>query len=303
MPLSTPSRAQGFAIFLLAAATAPRSAGFPACGFRRLSSRLSVCPSATRASPAPSGAGLTIFLLAAATALGQLATNAVFAARAHQAFVRAQQEFAARPGQADAAIHLGRASYDWAEFATNSAQRAVVAQAGIGACRQLLAREPKSAPGHYYLAMDYGELAIAEAPSIAAYKLIGEIEREFKAAANQDERLDFAGPPRSLGLLYRDSPGWPVSIGSKRKAREWLEHAAALAPDFPENQMNLLESHILWHQADEAEKAWQKLAAIWPAARTNLAGVAWEQSWDDWTTRRAAARADFLKAFKRAPGL
>ena len=253
MPLSTPSRAQGFALFALSALTA----------------------------------------------WGQPATNAAFAARAEQAFAHAQREFAARPGAADAACHLGRASYDWAEFATNAEQRATVAQAGIAACRQLLAREPKSAPAHYYLAMDYGELAQAEAPSMAAYKLIREIEREFKAAADLDERLDFAGPPRCLGLLYRDAPGWPISIGSKRKAREWLDHAAALAPDFPENQMNLVESHVQWHQEAEAEKAWQKLAAIWPAAHTNLAGVAWEQSWDDWTTRRAAAKTDFQKAFKR----
>ena len=139
-----------------------------------------------------------------------------------------------------------------------------VAQAGIAACRQLLARDPKSAPAHYYLAMDYGELAQAEAPSMAAYKLIREIEREFKAAADLDERLDFAGPPRCLGLLYRDAPGWPISIGSKHKAREFLERAAALAPDYPENQLNLVESHVRWHQAPEAEKAWQKLEASGP---------------------------------------
>jgi len=245
--------------------------------------------------------GFAMFLLAAATAWGQPTTNATFAARAQQAFVRAQREFAARPSEAAAASLLGRASYDWAEFATNAEQRAAVAQAGIAACHQLLTRDPKSAPGHYYLAMDYGELAQAEAPSMAAYKLIREIEREFKAAADLDERLDFAGPPRCLGLLYRDAPGWPISIGSKHKAREWLEHAAALAPDFPENQINLVESHVRWHQEPEAEKAWRKLAAIWPSARTNLPGVAWEQSWDDWTTRRATAKNDFQTAFKRAP--
>ncbi len=115
--------------------------------------------------------------------------------------------------------------------------------------------------------------------------------------------MDFAGPPRCLGLLYRDAPGWPVSIGSKHKARELLEHAAALAPDFPENQMNLAESQVRWHQPAEAEKTLQKLDAIWPAARTNLAGEAWEPSWDDWTTRRAAAQTEFQKTFKRAPEL
>ena len=242
-----------------------------------------------------------IFVLAATTALGQPATNTTFATRAEQAFAQAQQTFAAHPGEAEAAWRLGRASYDWAEFATNATQRAAVAQTGISACRQLLAHDPTSAPGHYYLAMDYGELAQAEAPSLAAYLVIRDIEREFKAAAALDQRLDFAGAPRGLGLLYRDAPGWPISIGDKGKAREFLEHAAALAPDYPENQLNLVESHVKWREAAKAETAWQKLAAIWPTARTNLTGVVWEPCWEDWTTRRAAVKTEFQKAFGRAP--
>jgi len=240
-------------------------------------------------------------MLAAVSASGQPAANRTFALRAESAFARAQKQFAEHPGEPAAAWQLGRASYDWAEFATNSEQRAAVAQAGIAACRHLLARDPKSAAGHYYLAMDFGQLAEAEAPSIAAYKLVKEIEHEFKTAAELDEKLDFAGPPRCLGLLYRDAPSWPVSIGSKHKAREWLDRAAALAPDFPENQLNLAESQVRWRQAGEAEKAFKKLEALWPAARTNLTGEIWEPSWDDWTARRAAVKADFQKAFKRAP--
>ena len=200
-----------------------------------------------------------------------------------------------------AAWQLARASFDWADFATNETQRAELAQTGIAACRQALAREPKSAPAHYYLAMNLGQLAEAEAPSIAAYKLVKEIEREFKTAAELDEKFDYAGPPRCLGLLYRDAPGWPVSIGSKHKAREFLERAAALAPDFPENQLNLAESQVRWHQPAEAARALKKLEALWPAAQTNLAGESWAQSWDDWTARRAAVRAEFQKAFKHAP--
>jgi len=247
--------------------------------------------------------GCALFLLVAlaASAPGQTETNRTFAARAGKEFSRAQNQFAAHPGDAAAAWQLGRASYDWAEFATNVTQRAAVAQAGIAACRQLLAREPKSAPGHYYLAMDFGQLAEAEAPSIAAYKLVREIEREFKTAAELDEKFDFAGPPRCLGLLYRDAPSWPISIGNKRKAREWLERAAALAPDFPENQLDLAESQVRWHQRAEAESALEKLNAIWPGAQTNLVGEAWEPSWDAWTARRAAAKAEFQKTFKRAP--
>ena len=243
--------------------------------------------------------GFAVFVVAAVTAVGQPATNGTFAARAEKAYIIAQKEFAANHADTNAAWRFGRACYDWALFATNAEKRAAIAQTGIAACQQMLSSDPKSAPGHYYLAMNYGELADAEAPSLAAYKLIREIEREFKAAAELNERLDFAGPPRCLGLLYRDAPGWPISIGSRHKAREFLERAAVLASDYPENQLNLVESYMHWHQAAEAEQAWQKLAVIWPTAQTNLTGVAWEQSWNDWTTRRAAAKAEFQKEFKR----
>jgi len=247
--------------------------------------------------------GCAIFLLVAlaVSAPGQTATNRVFAARAEKEFIRAQKQFAARPGDVMVAWQLGRASFDWAEFATNEAQRTVLAQTGIAACRQALAHAPKSAPVHYYLAMDFGQLAEAEAPSLAAYRLVKEIEREFKAAMELDEKFDFAGPPRCLGLLYRDAPGWPISIGSKRKSRELLDRAAALAPDYPENQLNLAESHLRWHQSAEAETALKKLDALWPAAQTNLVGEAWGKSWDEWAARRTAARAEFQKVFKRVP--
>jgi tetratricopeptide (TPR) repeat protein len=257
MPLPTPFRAQGFAIFLLVAL----------------------------AFPAP----------------GQVATNRAFAARAEKEFFRAQKEFTAHPGDAIVAWQFGRASFDHAEFATNETQRAALAQTGIAACRQSLAHAPKSAPAHYYLAMNFGQLAEAEAPSIAAYKLVKEIEHEFKAATELDEKFDFAGPPRCLGLLYRDAPGWPISIGSKHKAREFLDRAVVLAPDYPENQLNLAESHVRWHQPAEAEKALKKLDALWPAAQTNLVGDVWAKSWDDWAVRRAAVKVEFQKIFKRAP--
>jgi tetratricopeptide (TPR) repeat protein len=238
-------------------------------------------------------------MLAAVSACGQPATNRTFALRAETAFARAQTQFAEHPDDATVAWHFGCASFDRAEYATNETQRAALAQTGIAACRQALARAPKSAPAHYYLAMNLGQLARTEI--LGALKLVKEMEVEFKTAAELDARFDFAGPDRCLGLLYRDAPGWPASIGSKHKAREWLDRAAALAPDFPENQLNLAETQVRWHQPAEAEKALKKLDAVWPAARTNLVGEAWEPSWDEWTARRGAVRAEFQKAFKRVP--
>jgi hypothetical protein len=242
-----------------------------------------------------------LIFLAATKSFGQVTTNKIFAARAAAEFQRTQKIFQADANNPTSAWLFARACFDFADFSTNESRRAEVAKLGIAACQQSLVREPKSAPLHYYLAMNYGQLAQAEAPSLAAYKLVKEIEREFKAAADLDEHFDFAGPVRCLGLLYRDAPGWPISIGSKHKAREFLEHAAALAPDFPENQIDLAESFLKWHQRDEAEKSLRKLAVVWPVAQTNLIGAAWEQNWSDWQVRRAEVKAEFQKTFKRVP--
>jgi tetratricopeptide (TPR) repeat protein len=225
----------------------------------------------------------------AAAAFAQSTANPVFAARAEKAFRLAQIQFASRTND-PAAWQFARACFDLADFATNNTGRATIATQGIAACRELLARETNSAPGHYYLAMNYGQLARAEAPSLAAYRLVKQMEHEFKTAAELDKTLDYAGPARCLGLLYRDAPGWPFSIGSRHKAREWLEQAAKIAPDYPENQLNLAESFLQWHETDNAKSELTTLDALWPKAQTNLTDAAWERSWDDWFTRRDAAR-------------
>jgi len=244
---------------------------------------------------------LLLFALVTA-ASAQSTTNPVFAARAEKAFRQAQIEFASSTN-GSAAWQFARACFDFADFATNETERADIARQGIAACRKLLARETNSAPGHYYLAMNYGQLAQAEAPSLAAYHLVKQMEREFKTAADLDKDFDYAGPERCLGLLYRDAPGWPFSIGSRRKAREFLDQAAKLAPDYPENHLNLAETFLQWHETENAQSELTALDALWPKAKTNLTGEAWERSWDDWSARRAAARnkLDEISATAKLP--
>ena len=233
-----------------------------------------------------------LFLLSAGRLLFAGELEKQFAARAETAFHQTQNHFQSDPANPTNAIHFARACFQLAEIVTNATRRAEIARLGIDASKTLIERAPRSAPGHYYLAMNSGELADAEAPSLAAYKLVHEIEREFKTAAELEVQYDFAGPARCLGLLYRDAPGWPLSVGSKHKAREWLERAVALAPDYPDNQLNLAESQLKWHQRDEAEKTLQTIATRWPAAQTNFTGETWEPDWHDWNTRRAALQAE-----------
>jgi tetratricopeptide (TPR) repeat protein len=214
--------------------------------------------------------------------------NKIFAANAEAEFHRAQTQFQSNTNGATAVWQFARACFDLADVATNDTERAALARQGIDACRPLIARDPKSAPLHYYLGMNLAQRARTEL--LGALKTVKEMEREFKVAADLDKSFDYAGPERNLGLLYRDSPGWPASIGSKRKARAFLEQAAALAPDDPENSLNLLESYLQWKDRDNAAGELKRLDMLWPKAQTNFTGAAWEQSWGDWSMRRDAAR-------------
>ena len=228
-------------------------------------------------------------------------TNLVFYLRAEAAFHQAEADFSSPTNFPAAALVLVRASFDLADLATNDTQRAEIAGRGIAACRAWLAREPQAAAAHYYLAMNLGKLAEAEAPSLGAYKLVHEVEREFTTAAALDVTFDFAGPARNLGELYFQAPGWPLSIGSNRKALEWFERAVKLVPDYPENLLNLAEARLKRRQSEEFLAVMEKLESLWPSACARFTGERWERDWLDWQTRRAPLLAEFARRQKAKP--
>ena len=217
----------------------------------------------------------------------------------------AHEFFADEPSIADFAI-LGwtwrhpRHKVDLAEFPTSQAERARLGEKGSAACRQLLARVPDSAEGHYYLAMNLGQ--IARTRGIGALKLVSEMEGEFKAALRVDEKIDYSGPNRSLGMLYRDAPSF-ASIGSRVKARQYLQRAIEVAPDFPENRMVMAESCVKWSDRNGLTREWKALEALLPEARRRLSGPEWEAAWADWDARLAELRQKAEAASKslRAP--
>jgi len=183
---------------------------------------------------------------------GLTAAGSEFAAYAQRNFQQAQARYQQVPADLPAAWQFGRACFDLAEFATNNAGRASLAEQGIAACRLAVERDSNSAPAHYYLAMNLGQLARTK--GLSALKLVDQMEWEFSRARDLDEHLDWAGPDRNLGLLYLDAPAIG-SIGSRTGER-------------------ILASHEL-----------QTLEAVWPAARTNFVGEAWAASWADWEPR------------------
>src|ERR1035441_5066177 len=205
-----------------------------------------------------------------------------FAAYAKQNFQSAQAHYREAPGEATAAWKFARACFDLADLATSKKERASLAEQGIAAAQQALARASNSAPAYYYLGMNLGQLARTR--GLSALKLVNQMQSAFARARDLDERLDWAGPDRNLGLLYRDAPAF-ASIGSRSKAREHLRRAVELAPRYPENRLNLVESYLQWGETNNAQRELPSLQGIWSGARTNFAGEAWAASWADWDSR------------------
>ena len=203
-------------------------------------------------------------------------------AHAQTNFEQARTRHRSMPGEAAAAWQFGRACFDLAEFAPSSDQRAALAEQGIAACRLAIAHASNSAPAHYYLGMNLGQLARTK--GLEALGLVDQMEAAFARARELDERLDYAGADRHLGVLYRDAPSI-VSVGSRSRALARLKRAVELAPEYPENRLNLIEAHTKWGERAEAARQLQALQASWPTARTNFVGAAWAASWVDWDQR------------------
>jgi len=208
-------------------------------------------------------------------------TNA--AALASRTFQEAKARYRSLPRDSQAAWQFARACFDLAEFATNSAQRIEIADQGVAACKQLIARESDSAPGHYYLGMNLAQLA--QTRGISALKLVTEMESEFSVARDLNPAFDFGGPDRNLGLLYRDAPAL-ISIGSRTLAKKHLLRAIEAARDYPENRLNLIESYLKWSDRNGVKREMKALDEAWPRAQSALTGEKWAASWADWEARR-----------------
>jgi tetratricopeptide (TPR) repeat protein len=226
---------------------------------------------------------------AAGAADGSTATPSTPASRAAQAWRDWRDRLQSQPTNVVAAWHFASACFDQCEFSRKDADRARFANEGIAACRQALAVDPNAAGAHYFLGMDLAQLARTEL--LGALGLLGEVEQEWQATIKLDEHFDYAGADRNLGLLYRDAPGWPLSIGSRAEARQHLLRAVALDPEYPENHLNLIEAHLKWNNHTQAVPAAAALEEILAQAKKQFTGPAWESNWEDWNKRWQAIQS------------
>jgi len=257
--------------------------------------RIAACPGPVRYSIAflicVFGLGFLMAPLAqAGHSAKELATT-----QAERSYYEARATLNKSSGSLDAAWHFGRACFDWADLVQTDEQRAEIALEGIAACRQAIEKNPKSAPAYYYLALNLGQLARTK--SLGALKLVSEMERELKVTIELDPGFDYAGGHRSIGLLYRDAPGWPASVGSRAKARSHLQKAVELSPDYPDNWLSFLEACLSGGEKNIVQGKLPSVQECLQIARKKFTGEEWALSWLDWDQRwqKIKAKVTFKK--------
>lgn len=209
--------------------------------------------------------------------------------RVHQAHLEWTQRFAHDKTNSETAWQFARTCFERADFSTNDTQRAALAELGIAASKRAIALEAKSAAGYFYLGVNLGQMARTKL--FSALGLLDEMETAWERSIAIDPKFHYAGAERSLGLLYRDAPGWPISLGNRSKARQHLQQATKLVPNYPENHLCWLEAQLKWGESRAVRAQLASVETILQSARTNFTGAAWSRDWEDWDARWKRIRA------------
>jgi len=177
--------------------------------------------------------------------------------RARLAYWRAA---AADPSLYEAYWKAAMASIPVGEGAADQAARAAAFERGARTAQLAIDLDPARPEAHYYYALNLGLLA-RERPStgIESIKvMIPHLEQALAA----NPKFDYAGPHRTLALVYLRAPGWPTSVGDEEAGLEQARLAVAAAPGYPMNQAVLAEALIANGLDAEARDALARAGAL-----------------------------------------
>jgi tetratricopeptide (TPR) repeat protein len=162
------------------------------------------------------------------------------------------------PGSPPLWVRLARTCFVLGDMA-DDASRAGYYEKGLTYAEKLLAQQPGEAAGHYWKALNLS--GIADVNRLRGLKLLPQIMDELKRSLALDETYDQAGAHRVLGRIYFEAPGWPISVGDRKKSLEQLTAAVRLAPGNSTNHLYLAETLLAMGEKararEELEKALQ----------------------------------------------
>ncbi len=110
-----------------------------------------------------------------------------------------------------------------------------------------------SLEANFWLAVNYGSFG-QEKGIMKSLSLINPIKTCAEKVIDIDEEYFYGGPWRVLGRLYNKAPGFPFSIGDNRKAKEYLEKAVDIGPNFYLNHLFLAEFYISNRETANAQE-------------------------------------------------
>lgn len=231
----------------------------------------------------------TPLLSAADTSALPEASSGAHSNRVHRIYVEAKEQFTRDPTNSQTAWQFARACFERADFSTTDAQRGDFAEQGIAASKRAIELNSNSAAAYFYLGVNLGQLARTKL--FTALGLLDEMEVAWEKSIALDAKFHYAAAERSLGLLYLDAPGWPLSLGSRSKARQHLQKATERVPDYPENHLCWLEAQLKWGETKTVKAQLATVEIVMQSARTNLTGEQWSRDWEDWDARWKTIKA------------
>lgn len=153
----------------------------------------------------------------------------------------------------------------WAniQYQTPAARRADAFEQLYQRAQALLKAQPGSAALHTWAGIIRGSQAGAEG-GLGALSLAKEARSEFEQALSIDPTTLDGSAYTSLGTLYHQVPGWPLSFGDDDKARELLRKGLSLNPDGIDS--NYFWAQFLHDEGDDAQarQALEKAMAAAP---------------------------------------
>jgi tetratricopeptide (TPR) repeat protein len=148
-------------------------------------------------------------------------------------------------------------------------------QRGVALARSVLARDPNDPAALLWFTANHAAEALTHG-RLYTLKVIPELERTLLHLERVNPTYDHAAAARVLGRLYHKAPS-VISIGSNKKAREYLERALARAPAYAGNQAFAAEFYLDQRDCGRARPLAERILASVDPARAGPDATEWVQ--------------------------
>ena len=138
---------------------------------------------------------------------------------------------------------LSEINYWLGEYAADADDKLFFFDEGVQCGKEGVGINKDSLESNFWLAVNYGSYGQAKGV-MQSLALVQPMKERAERAAEIDGSYFYGGPWRVLGRLYHKAPGFPFSVGDKKKAEDCLEKALEFGPKFYLNHLFLAELYI-----------------------------------------------------------